>query len=884
MNIAVVDNGIMEGLVVKSATVVSNISFVYNLRSQKIEKRDGYSTGSNHGTLVVNTIEKYSKTKNYYHIYNVFNENGISSGYSVLEALRHINACDNIEMVVMCLTVDEKFLPLYNDILKELFDKGIKIIASSSNAGESSALTESKYVICVDAMFPKYSHTYYIKKHKNIVLADSNFEFVKMGNDQPALFYGTSKGTACFAGFMTNFSKSKIKNIKKSNELKKMILYKGGKISHNSLFEIYNEIYEIIDDCEAFSYDEIEENTKISELIPETNQIAGILNYFSRKYNFTYDITFIPSEMFFTLAGIYNFIEFFIEKGSSDKFKNRISKFVNRYNLKLICKETLKYFKYNFITIVFSLLSSALLYFSPIAEQNIIDLGILQSNIGSLALWIGILICVIIVQQFVGIANTIAAIKINNKIEIDLKSRFVEKITSVKLNSFFDNDSGKIDSLIKNDLVEFKSIITTSILTFVTSTFELIFSCFMMLKYNIYLGIVILLFEIASVFLVTHQFDNLELNGTKLRNVHIQQNRVLNDIIYNIRVLRLVGAKDFLLKKLSAAMNAKGKQLEKTTFFNLKISSYNDILSNITTGLIYFLGGILIIKGQMTLGMLIGFMQYAGKFSAPVSSIISEISSYRENVACITDVADFLNDRKYRYQNQGETIANFSEITSVEMKNICFSYDSENNIFENANALFLTQKINYIIGKTGSGKSTLTKILLGGYNVQKGSVLINGVDIKDIDSYEDLISYVPQDSIIFHDTIFNNLTLGKNVDKEYLESVCKKCCIFEDIMSLEMGFATMMNESGNNFSGGQKQRISLARAIIQNKPIIILDECTSAIDSLTEALIRENIREFLEERLSIVITHSNNFIASDSRVFEVNDKIIKAKNVKYIFK
>ena len=218
------------------------------------------------------------------------------------------------------------------------------------------------------------------------------------------------------------------------------------------------------------------------------------------------------------------------------------------------------------------------------------------------------------------------------------------------------------------------------------------------------------------------------------------------------------------------------------------------------------------------------------------------------------------------------------KVDCLEITDLYFSYEDNKEVFSDANAIFTNKYINYIIGPSGAGKSTLAQLIVGGFLPQKGRLTLNGMDTNEMDSLESLITYVPQKPIILNDTIHNNLLLGEIIEDQELIRICKACCIHDTIMSLPMAYETQMGEAGAFFSGGELQRIALARALLRHEPILLLDECTSALDPNTEALIRDQIEDELRKRLTIIITHSEQFIIShQSQVFEVRDGLISLK-------
>lgn len=219
-------------------------------------------------------------------------------------------------------------------------------------------------------------------------------------------------------------------------------------------------------------------------------------------------------------------------------------------------------------------------------------------------------------------------------------------------------------------------------------------------------------------------------------------------------------------------------------------------------------------------------------------------------------------------------------IKEISIQKLNFEYKDNDLIFDNTSVCFESGKINYLTGESGIGKSTLFKLLTKDYPVEKDSIFFEGIDICDI-SQTDLLGYfgvVTQDPLIFQDTVWNNLTLNNQYSKEEVISVCEDCAILNVISEMECGFDTAISENGFNISSGQKQRISLARALLQNRNIILIDEVTSGIDSKNEAIIRQSLSKYTKGKIIIIITHSKEFIDAESNVYSIeNKKIIKSE-------
>jgi subfamily B ATP-binding cassette protein MsbA len=194
--------------------------------------------------------------------------------------------------------------------------------------------------------------------------------------------------------------------------------------------------------------------------------------------------------------------------------------------------------------------------------------------------------------------------------------------------------------------------------------------------------------------------------------------------------------------------------------------------------------------------------------------------------------------------------------TEIKFENISFKYEDD-YVLKNFSLTIPKGKTIALVGQSGSGKSTIANLITRFYDVAKGKIIIDGINIKDLTkhSLREQMGLVTQDAILFHDTIANNIAFGKDVSEEEIISATKIANAHDFIMEQPNGYQTSIGDSGNKLSGGQKQRISIARAILKNPPIMILDEATSALDTESEKAVQDALEKLMKNRTSIVIAH-----------------------------
>lgn len=556
--------------------------------------------------------------------------------------------------------------------------------------------------------------------------------------------------------------------------------------------------------------------------------------------------------------------------------KSKIKKVIKKYNIVRVVKETKHYFRYSIVLFLLQIASTVFLYIFPILEATMIDKGLAEKNLKIILECTATYMVVLLVQYLFGIVEAKISIWVSSFIEMDLKKRVINYFMSLQINQFSKYDRGRIDTIVKKDLIEFQSVISDSCQSILLNLVQIIIVSFAMFKINLILGNIIVIYHIFDMVVFFELNKKIEKLSVNLRENYITQNRVLNDIINHIRSLRLVGAKDFMYKKLTQAMEKKVKQNEVMQVVNVKNNGIGAILNGVMSCGIYIIGGYQVIKGNLTVGMLIAFMNYASKFSSPVSSLCSDIMTYSENIAQIREISCLLDEVDKEEKRKKKKYIN--NVDKIVIQNLYFRYSNEQEmVFEHAHAQFEKGNIYFIIGRSGSGKTTVTKILTGQYDLHPGMIQFDSEDIKNVENIEDCINWFPQEPIIFQDTIYNNIVLGKEVSQEQLEQVCKQCQIYDEIMNMDNNFNTVLEEDGHNISGGQKQRIALARLLLNNKDIILLDEATSALDKQTESMLKSVIKKMAKDKIAIIITHSQEFLMEDAIIYEVKEKKLVKK-------
>ncbi len=348
--------------------------------------------------------------------------------------------------------------------------------------------------------------------------------------------------------------------------------------------------------------------------------------------------------------------------------------------------------------------------------------------------------------------------------------------------------------------------------------------------------------------------------------------------INGIRVIKAYAQEDEEVKKFEDL----NYEMSKANLDMVRISSYLspaiEICFTISFVLNLIIGGNMVLENKISLGDFIAFNGYLTMIMVPIVSIGRIITIFQRGMASLNRLNEIFNvniDIK-----EAENSIKTSPKGDIEIKNLFFSYPgSRETVLSDINLRIPKGHTLGIIGKTGSGKSTLVNLLLKMYNVQSGKIFFNKRDINDyaLETLRNSFGFIPQDNFLFNASISNNIKFFKQIySEDEVINAAKNSCIFESIKSFPNDFNTILGERGVNISGGQKQRISIARALIKNPEILILDDALSAVDTITETQILENIKRVRGNKTSIIIAHRiSAVIESDEIIVLDKGKILE---------
>jgi ATP-binding cassette subfamily B multidrug efflux pump len=444
----------------------------------------------------------------------------------------------------------------------------------------------------------------------------------------------------------------------------------------------------------------------------------------------------------------------------------------------------------------------------------------------------------------------------SRRVEYDMKNEIFEHYQSLPLSFYRKNSTGDLMARITEDVSRVRMYLGPAIMYGVSLLTLFPMVIFYMISVNTELTFYSLLpLPILS---VSIYFVNNLINE---RSERIQRSlsglsTFVQEAFSGIRVLKaFVREEDSAREFAEASETYKEKSIELTKvnalFFPLIMT-----LVGISTIITVYVGGLMVIEGEIGYGVIAEFILYVNILTWPVTSLGWVTSIVQRAAASQTRINEFLD-----IQNDLVSTENLeAEFRGeIQVKNLSFEYpDSGIKALNDISFEIKAGQTLGIIGTTGSGKSTVANLLMRMYDPSSGEILIDGKDIRryNISSLRKQIGFVPQDVFLFSDTIANNIAFGlDHADQTLIENAAKDADVYQNIVDFPKGFETMLGERGITLSGGQKQRVSIARAIAKEPKILILDDCLSAVDTKTENSILTALKRIMENRTSVIISH-----------------------------
>ena len=445
-----------------------------------------------------------------------------------------------------------------------------------------------------------------------------------------------------------------------------------------------------------------------------------------------------------------------------------------------------------------------------------------------------------------------------NYVMTKLRADLYSKILDLPIGYFTEQRKGDIISRMSNDANEVEWSVMSTLEGLIKDPLNIIIILIMLVMTSPVLSLFLLVLLPLTGFIIGRLSRSLKKQSTASQERLGTLMSILDETLGGLRVIKAFNAEKILQKKFIRNNEALNHIRNRMNFRKDLASPMSEFLGVLVLSCILWFGGKLVLDGEMGLeaDSFITYILFFTQIINPAKSLSGSFYSAQRGSAAIQRIEEILKAPVTVTDNpNARTLTHFNH--SIEFKNVSFSYEDV-TILKNINLTIEKGKTIALVGSSGAGKSTLADLIPRFHDVSNGELLIDGVNVKEytLHSIRNLMGIVTQEPILFNDSIANNIALGMDdVNQPAIEQAARVANAYDFILRKEEGFDTNIGDRGNKLSGGERQRLTIARAVLKNPPILILDEATSSLDTESERLVQDAINNMMQQRTSIVIAH-----------------------------
>lgn len=533
------------------------------------------------------------------------------------------------------------------------------------------------------------------------------------------------------------------------------------------------------------------------------------------------------------------------------------------------------------LVLIMVVISTALGLLGPILIGKAIDDYIVtQESSGLLHLLVS-LVLVYVLHAGASFLQNYWMIGIAQKTVKKLRTDLFKHLHRLPIHYFDKRQHGEIMSRVTNDIENVSSTLNSSVIQISTSVLMLVGTVTVMLWLSPLLTLITLII-VPLMFIGMKWITNRTGKSFKEQQRNLgEMNGFIEEIISGQRIVKTFSQEE----KVISEFMKKNERLKQSGFWAQTISGFipklMHVLNNLSFAIIAGVGGILAYKGAITIGVIVVFAEYARQFTRPLNDLANQFNTLLSAVAGAERVFEIM-DEKVEADDEKEAIVLPYINGDVQFQNITFSYEKESDTVSDVCFHVLPGETIALVGPTGAGKTTIINMLARFYNADSGQILIDGQEIKNIKrvSLRSHLGFVLQDSFLFEASVRENIRYGRlDATDEEVEEAAKQANAHSFIMKFREKYDSVLKQDGSGISQGQKQLISIARAILADPSILILDEATSSIDTITELKIQEALKRLMKGRTSFVIAHRLNTIQQADQIIVLNQgRVIEKGN------
>lgn len=525
---------------------------------------------------------------------------------------------------------------------------------------------------------------------------------------------------------------------------------------------------------------------------------------------------------------------------------------------------------------------SALNMVTPYLSGKIVDNVIVKRQTNLLMIYLGIIVIVTFIRSILRYYFQLVFENVSQNILFTLRKQTYEKLQKLDFSFYEKNETGNIMTAMTGDMDTIRHFVAWVIYMVVENGLIFIFSIGIMFTVNYKLAILMILYTPVIGYFTFKLSRKVKPTFSDIRQQFSRLNSMVQENISGNRVVKAFAKEDYEIKKF----NKENEAYRERNFQSAKVwEKYLPVLDSLSSGLnivVILIGGIMVINSSLSMGELITFSSLIFAINNPLRMagwLTNDVERFRASAEKVYE----LMNTKTKIKNSKNLIKTGKIAGNIEFKNVHFCYENQ-NILSDINIKVKPGEALAIIGPTGSGKSFLLNLLCRFYDCTRGKILIDGIDIKKINLKElrDSIGMAMQEIFLFSDTVEANIAYGvSNASFEEINKAAQMSIASDFINNLSEGYETIIGERGVGLSGGQKQRISLARALLKNPSILVLDDTTSSVDMETEFKIQNILSSYIKEKTTIIVSHRISSVKNADKIIVLNKgKIVEQGNHK----
>lgn len=486
------------------------------------------------------------------------------------------------------------------------------------------------------------------------------------------------------------------------------------------------------------------------------------------------------------------------------------------------------------------------------------------------------IIVILLIVYFIKVISQMISISfLTNSIQnamFDLRDALQNKVRRLPIRYFDNHQFGDVLSRLTNDVDAISNALQQSFAQLISGILTLVFALSMMYMINVTMAIVASFIIPLSLLITKIIVGHSQRLFKNQQNALGDLNGAITEMYTGYNEILLFNQEQESINKFKEINNNLRENAFKAQFVSSTIAPLNSLVTYLTIGIIAVIGTSKVIAGVFLVGQLQAFIRYIWQVNDPLSQISNLSSQIQAAYAALSRVAEFLDEKEEVPEHTpAKHIENMQG--QVEFDHVQFGYYEE-NLMKDFNVHVKSGQMVAIVGPTGAGKTTIINLLLRFYDVTGGSIKIDGVDIRDMPRSElrSLFGMVLQDTWLFHGSIFENIRYGRlNARKDEVIQAAKMANVDHFIKTLPDGYDSIINEEANNISQGEKQLLTIARAILKDPQILILDEATSSVDTRLEKILQDAMQKVMHGRTSFVIAHRLSTIKSADLILVINN-------------